>query len=169
MGRCESASVYIGVKFKIKELIEYLKDKNEEKLLDILNSEHLYVIDDNNEFNSVFKTIRESSDLDKFISDLKYYGNKDLIRYDGDEQITFNEYDSNNNCLYNQDFVYVDDNSMLTNIDRWGYNRSGDNVNCSEIPSFVKIEKIKKKLGKNFTKLEFNKFTFMMTTILYAG
>lgn len=104
MGRCECVSVYIGMKFRIKDLIEHL---DETQLFNILKTDNIYIVDHNNNYNNVFEDIY-LSDKETLIRDLKHYGDKMEFRGGGYEQVTYDNYESYNECLYNQEFIYVD-------------------------------------------------------------
>jgi len=178
MGRCETASTYVAITFKIKDLLEFVTAENVKAIYEILFSDNTFVVDSNNMYNTVFTELRDAqtdghfpptcAGMQQLATRLQTLGDRMLMRHGGEEQTTYDVYDPENDCLYNQTYAFTTYTCNLITVDRWGYSREGTNTECTEL-SLATINTKTEILKEIFTKFGFHQYTVALLTSIAAG
>lgn len=149
MGRCESASVSVGMKIKLSDLISYITKKNLKFCQDILQGG---VIEDcNGELNSMYENIMNQDDhLELPFEEYKEWVTtqlkNSLIPYDPSQS------------LYDRYLLYG--TKSLLETSRWGYGREGTNSSSTDM---LKIQKsIRKDLSQRYKRIPNSQYVFIL-------
>ncbi len=141
MGRSESASTHIGLRFRWCDLEKLVCPGNVSDVVSALRR-NLYVADDNGCFNEHMGTVdddvaRTMDGMRAFTAFLKTHGDINLYRaglfQTRRDEVEFEVYSPDSECLYNRDFIYATEDSRLVECERWGYDRSGTNAACEPL------------------------------------
>ena len=124
MGRCDTATVALGIKILLSDLIEQINEENFNLIKKMLNDG---IIEDSNEyFNEVYKKVIGYDDanveLPSNYLEFKEYLTKEFQRngsYYKSRFTNFVEPDLTNGCLFDK-YLLVSIKELIS-TDRWGY------------------------------------------------
>jgi hypothetical protein len=146
MGRCETATAYIGLKILLSELILQINETNFTQIKEMLC--YGFIEDDNNYFNEVYHKIMNNNKLPENYLDYKEYlenkfknnGTYFKSRGYNQEIPTLND-----GCLFDKELLFPV--KKILTMDRWGDIDSRDGPNCVSRPIdfdlSINIEKYK--------------------------
>jgi hypothetical protein len=171
MGRSESSTIWIGSKFNMRDLVNIVNENNLEEIIEIILSDSIYIEDENGFFNtnyyqSIIGDIEEIKTLEEFycfIEELKRHGDILLYRSGESKSIVFDSYDENNQCIYNQSFIYL--HERVNDLTRWGYNREGYNVSAVPLKD-IDFQTIQENIEKKWKEIGFHEYTITLTNVL---
>ena len=135
MGRCDEATVSLGIKILLSDLIKQINKDNFDLIKKMLNDG---IIEDSNEyFNEVYQKVIGYDDADVILPDnyleFKEHLTKEFKNngsYFKSKQSNFIEPYLNKGCLYDRHLLVSIKEVIST--ERWGYSREG--TNCASIP-----------------------------------
>jgi len=150
MGRCETATVSIGIKILLSDLILQINETNFDLIKEILFGG--FIEDENDYFNEVYKNVIDCDDIsygnykdvkEYLINECKQNGTYIKSKYSNKVEESLYH-----GCLFDQELLLPI--KEILNTHRWGYERCGTNCNSTEefdlsvnIDKYKEIDKIK--------------------------
>lgn len=181
MGKCETASVAIGISIEVKDLFEAINKDNHEIIHHQLLQDNAFINDDNGCYNEAFDKILGGNDMvsDEYIDldELDYveyknhivtlfkkFGDTKLYR-DGSKKIMEYKEDDEEN-LYHQTLLIPHCN--LVSTERWGYSRYGTNGTFS-ILDIDKLVAFNKEIDDKMKELKISNYKISMIVCQHSG
>jgi len=168
MGHSEDVTVSLGISIVVKDLLACMTRENFETIRDEYLGEDSFIADENQDYNSQFRTILEAStgqEVDPtilsyeqykqyLIESFSRYGDCHHSRSGGSEMLTYEAKDTGN--LYHQTLLIP--YATLLNTERWGYNREGQNGASCPL-DLAKLANGTKQIEAKMTELGISKYT----------
>ena len=180
MGHSEDVTVSLGMSIVVHDLLACMTSENFETIRDEYLGEDSFIADENQDYNSQFRTILEGrtpftrKEIDPTIlsyEQYKQYLVESFSRYgdcqhsrSGSEIQIYEAKDAGN--LYNQTLLIPHD--TLVNTERWGYNREGQNGQSCPL-DLAELAKGTKQIEAKMTKLGISKYTVSLLVSQRGG
>lgn len=182
MGRCEEATLSIGVSVAIKDLLDLMTEENYKEFRKLFFGENSIINDSNSSYSSMYNSIVSGEtigDDDNYVDlscyeykeykqhllvNFKLYGDILLSKYESSQINIYKEDDKNN--LYHQTLI-VPFNKIIS-TERWGYSRDGTNGTCCNV-DIIKLNEFSAKIKETMTKLNIDKYSIDFILTQHAG
>jgi len=177
MGRAETVNLSLGIRIKIKDLLEVIDEDNHEAIRDDFLNDDSLIDDENNFYFDTYKQImggygEVSDDVD--LNELNHEEYKEYItkkcKSYGD--CGFNNYTAEKCEEYDPDNLYYQvllvPFNKLVDAQRWGHGRDGTNGTNYDL-DLTKLTELTKKIHDRMKELKIKKYTVTLNISLHSG
>ena len=174
MGRCEEATLYVGISIEIKELLSLMTEENYKEIRNSFLCYKSVINDSNSSYNDMYNSIINGEDFTRndYYVDLSCYDYKEYKEYllkdftlYGSCKILKYEEDNKEN-LYHQNLM-VPFNKIIT-TERWGYSRDGTNGSCCDL-NINSIAEYKEEIENKMKNLNISGYSIVFILSQHAG